>query len=112
MNLPEAPLGRYRFAACCRYVQPSTEIQYVLDWTRGADVDLGCGTMAVGDSTQDPFVSKNGSFHYDAPPFCSPSVPGAKHPNSMHRVSYQWSTGQRGGTDDADPGYYFQRCPR
>ena len=90
-----------------RYAEPFTKIQYVLDWTRGAEVDLGCGTMAVGDSTRDPLISKGGAFLYPG----GPSVSGPKHPNSMHRISYQWLNGQR-NLQANDPGFYSQRCPR
>ena len=94
-------------ASLRRYAEPFTKIQYELDWTRGAEVDLGCGTMAVGDSTRDPLISKAGPFTYPG----GPSVSGPKHPNSMHRISYQWLNGQR-NLQANDPGFYSQRCPR
>ena len=75
-------------------------MQYELDWARGAEVDLGCGTMAVGDSTHDPLISKAGPFTYPD----GPSVQGDKHPNSMQRISYQWPTGQR-DPQKKDPGF-------
>ena len=90
-----------------RYAEPFTKIQYELDWTRGAEVDLGCGTMAVGDSTHDPLISKGGAFLYPD----GLSIPGPKHPGSMRRLSYQWPNGQR-NIQTKDPGFYNQRCPR
>ena len=75
------------------YEQPYTKIHYELDFTRGADVDIGCGTTIVGDTTKDATVSK--------------SV--FTHPNSMHRLSYQLLKGR------GNPGFYPQvrlRQPR
>ena len=59
------------------YEQPYTKIHYELDFSRGADVDIGCGTTIVGDTTQDKHVNKS-IF---------------THPNSMHKASYQYPKG-------------------
>ena len=42
------------------YEQSNTEkIHYELDFSRGAEVDLGCGTTVVGDTSEDERIPKN-----------------------------------------------------
>jgi len=77
------------------YTQPHTKIHYELDFSRGVDVEIGCGTTVVGDSTRDGTISKTNSAH----------------PNNMHRVSYAWPTG-RGDSKAGLAGFYPQKCPR
>ena len=79
------------------YKPPHTKIFYELDFSRGAEVDIGCGTTAVGDSTSDGAVSKS----------------NWRHPLSMQRMSYVWWTGRRNNkTSPPDFGEYPQKCPR
>ena len=79
------------------YKPPHTKIFYELDFSRGAEVDIGCGTTAVGDSTGDGAVSKS----------------NGRHPLSMQRISYVWFTGRRNNkTSPPDFGVYPQKCPR
>ena len=81
------------------YKPPHTQIFYELDFSRGAEVDIGCGTTVVGDSTLDGMVSKNKT----------------KHPLSMQRFSYAWMVGRRNNNVNASPpdfGVYPQKCPR
>ena len=79
------------------YKQPYQKIHYELDFSLGADVDIGCGTAVVGNGAGDANIPK--------------SV--FTHPDSMHHISYQWMVG-RGDlkADPPDPGFYPQRCPR
>ena len=60
-------------------------------------VDIGCGTRVVGDTTNDKKISK--------------SV--FTHPLSMFEFSYQWAEG-RGNLNahPPDPGFYPQPGPR
>ena len=67
------------------YEQPYSKIHYELDFSLGAEVDIGCGTEVVGDGTEDPDISK--------------SV--RAHPLSMHSYSYQMTNGR--GNLNADP---------
>ena len=67
------------------YKQPYSKIHYELDFSLGAEVDIGCGTEVVGDGTEDPDISK--------------SV--RAHPLSMHSYSYQMTNGR--GNLNADP---------
>ena len=60
------------------YEQPYTKIHYELDFSRGADVDIGCGTTVVGDSTEDGLIPRT----------------RFTHPCSMHALSYQWPNGR------------------
>ena len=79
------------------YAQPFTKIHYELDFLRGAEVDIGCGTSVVGDATNDTQVPKS----------------DYAHPNSCREVSYQWLEG-RGNLNAKPPelGYFPQRCQR
>ena len=79
------------------YKPPHTKIYYELDFSRGAEVDIGCGTTVAGDSTRDGVVSKS----------------KGRHPLSMQRISYAWPTGRRNNnTSPPDFGEYPQKCPR
>ena len=71
------------------YEQPYTKIHYELDFSRGAEVDIGCGTAVVGDSTEDGWLDKS----------------NAAHPLSMQRLSFNFRV-------KGETGYYPQRCPR
>ena len=77
------------------YKQPYLKIHYELDFTTGAEVDIGCGTAAVGNGKGDADVSKS----------------LRAHPLSMHPISYQFPIG-RGDPSAGDPGHYPHRCPR
>ena len=79
------------------YEQPHTKMHYELDFSRGAKVDIGCGTEVVGDGTDDQIIPK--------------SV--FAHPSSMHEMSYQWLEGRANlNATPPDVGYYPQKCPR
>ena len=70
---------------------------YELDFSLGAEVDLGCGTAVVGDATNDGNVPKSQT----------------RHPLSMFEFSYQWTEGRAAPNSvPPDPGFYPQRCPR
>ena len=79
------------------YKQPYSKIKYELDFSRGAEVDIGCGTSVVGNGAGDPYIPK---YVY-------------AHPLSMHTFSFQCPIGR--GNLNADPpdyGYYPTSCPR
>ena len=84
------------------YAQPFLKTRYELDFSRGAEVDIGCGTTVVGDGSVDQNIPKDEL--------------GLAHPLSMHEWSYQWPSGRATrSTITADPpdyGYFPQRCPR
>ena len=87
-------LGLLQFVG---YKQPYSSIRYELDFSLGAEVDLGCGTTVVGNGAGDTQISKE-MF---------------KHPLSMHHFSYQWLTARSNlKADPPDPGHYPQPCPR
>ena len=67
------------------YEQPYSKIHYELDFSLGAEVDLGCGTEVVGDGSKDPNIPKD----------------VYAHPLTMHEASYQVTTGRR--NLNADP---------
>ena len=75
-----------RFAG---YAQPHTKIHYELDFSRGAEVDLGCGTTVVGDTTHDEAISQE----------------RFAHPSSMFEISYQFPAGRGTRTHD-NPGSF------
>ena len=79
------------------YAQPFAKIHYELDFSLGAEVDIGCGTTVFGNGAVDENIPK--SRH--------------AHPLSMQTMSYQWP-GSRGNpsADPPDYGYYPWRCPR
>ena len=81
------------------YQQPFLKIRYELDFSRGAEVDIGCGTTVVGDGSVDKNIPKDQD--------------GLKHPLSMHEWTYQWPSG-RVNLKATPPDYGFlpQRCPR
>ena len=60
------------------YEQPYSKIHYELDFSLGADVDLGCGTAVVGDASNDAVILK--SLY--------------RHPLAMHVVGYQYVAGK------------------
>ena len=79
------------------YEQPHSKIKYELDFSLGADVDLGCGTSVFGNAGLDRNIPKR---RYS-------------HPLSMHKFSYQYTAGRGNpAADPPDPGYYPQRCAR
>ena len=79
------------------YKPPHTKILYELDFSRGAEVEIGCDVTAVGDSTKDGMVSKS----------------RGRHPLSMQSMSYVWWSGRRNNnTSPPDFGEYPQKCPR
>lgn len=57
------------------YAQPYTKIRYELDWTQGAEVDVGCGTAVVGDATITPMHTSKSMF---------------TDPMSQYKWQYQW----------------------
>lgn len=77
----------------CRY----SKIQYELDFSLGAEVDIGCGTAVVGDAAVDANIPRT-TF---------------AHPLSMHHLSWQYPMG-RGDlkADPQIPGHFANRCPR
>ena len=79
------------------YAQPYSEIKYELDFSLGAEVDIGCGTLVVGDGAVDENIPKS----------------RFAHPQSMNAQSFQWMYG-RGNwrANPPDYGYYPQRCLR
>ena len=79
------------------YEQPFSKIHYELDFSRGAEVDIGCGATVVGDGLRDTKISK--------------SV--VAHPLSRHLWEYQMpgSHGNR-NADPPDPGNFAASCPR
>ena len=79
------------------YKQPYSRIRYELDFSLGAEVDLGCGTAVVGNGAGDKNIPKD----------------VFAHPLSMKQMSYQWFTGRSNlKADPPDPGFYPNRCPR
>ena len=84
-----APLLEPKELKFTGYAPPYTKIHYELDFSRGAEVDIGCGTMVVGDST------------HDKPTPMSVFT----HPNSMIEFMFQWPTGRKTGN-------YPMKCPR
>ena len=64
---PELEPKEKKFAG---YAQPFTKIHYELDFSRGAEVDIGCNTSVVGDTADDPHIPKS----------------DFAHPNSMREV--------------------------
>ena len=79
------------------YAQPYRKIRYELDFSRGAAVDIGCGTSVVGDTTEDGPTNKT----YFA------------HPNSCREISFQYEEGRGNLKDDPpDLGYYPEKCQR
>ena len=90
---PLAPVER-KFVG---YEQPYERIHYELDFTLGAQVEIGCGTAVVGDGTNDKNVPKS----FDA------------HPLAMSTFSFALPAGR--GNPNADPpdlGYFPYPCPR
>ncbi len=81
------------------YKQPYTKIHYELDFSRGAEVDIGCGTTVVGDGSVDKSVPTDQA--------------GLAHPLSMHEFSFLAPDG-RGDphADPPDPGFYPFPCTR
>ena len=67
------------------YKQPYSKIHYELDFSLGAEVDIGCGTEIVGDGSKDPNIPKD----------------VYAHPLTMHESSYQLTAGRR--NLNADP---------
>ena len=76
------------------YAQPYLQIRYELDFTRGAEVDIGCGTSVVGNGALDTPVS----------------MQETAHPLSMREPGYYWP----GAPDISkeNPGFYPSKCPR
>ena len=60
------------------YAQPDNKIHYELDFSLGADVDIGCGTAVTGDGGKDKKILK--------------TVWG--HPLSQFPMSYQFTQGR------------------
>lgn len=79
------------------YEQPFSKIHYELDFSRGSDVDIGCGSDVDGDGLHDAKISK--------------SV--VAHPLSRDLWNYQMpgSHGNR-NADPPDPGNFMSNCPR
>ena len=81
------------------YAQPFLKIRYELDFSRGAEVDIGCGTTVVGDGSVDKSVPTDQA--------------GLAHPLSMHEFGYQWPVRRRNlDATPPDCGVFPQRCPR
>ena len=71
------------------YEQPYSKIHYELDFSLGAEVDIGCGTEVVGDGSKDPKIPKD----------------VYAHPASMYAASYQLGSGRANlNADPPDPG--------
>lgn len=80
-----------------RYTQPFSKIHYELDFSLGAEVDIGCGTAVVGDGSSDLNIPK--SVH--------------THPLSRQLFQYQFPTGRPvPNMDPPDVGFFSSRCPR
>jgi len=80
------------------YQQPFLKIRYELDFSRGAEVDIGCGTTVVGDGSVDKNIAR------DRPELLA-------HPLSMHEFSYDFGIG-RANLKAKHYGFFPQRCPR
>ena len=82
------------------YEQPFLKIRYELDFSMGAEVDIGCGTSVVGDGSADTPVAKDEA--------------GLAHPLSMYEYSYQWPFGRANlKADPPDYGHFEAAlCPR
>ena len=92
-----APLLEPKEQMFAGYEQPYSKIHYELDFSLGAEVDIGCGTAVNGDASGDDNVRKD----------------VFAHPLSMMEASYQWYRGRANpNADPPDPGYYPQNCPR
>ena len=80
------------------YEQPFSQIKYEIDFSRGAEVDIGCDTSVVGNGAADPDISKD----------------RFTHPASMQSINFQWIDGRANLVDpkNLDYGYYPLRCPR
>ena len=73
------------------YVQPYLQIRYELDFTRGAEVDIGCGTAVIGNGTRDKPTPKTRT----------------DHPLSMSKVGHYWP----GDVSDVClPSFFLPRC--
>ena len=75
------------------YAQPFTKIRYKLDFSRGAEVDIGCGTTVIGDGRGDNNVAKDEA--------------GLRLPSSMHAWSFQWPIMRVGNLKATPPQYGF-----
>ena len=94
-----APLLEPKERMFVGYAQPYTSIRYELDFTRGAEVDIGCGTAVVGNAARDQKIPKD-AFNFS-------------HPLSMYRNSYQWPGSQVNlNAVPIDPGTFPNPCPR
>ena len=81
------------------YEQPFVKIRYELDFSRGAEVDIGCGTSVVGDGSADKWIVKDAA--------------GLAHPLSMYEFSYQWRYGRaKLNATPPDYGYFPGYCSR
>ena len=79
------------------YAQPYSKIHYELDFSLGAEVDIGCGTSVVGNGANDANIPKSVNTH----------------PSSMNEFSFNFMIGVTNLR--AEPpvyGYYPERCPR
>ena len=56
---PRHACGCRHLCHLCRYEQPFAKIHYELDFSLGANVDIGCGTTLFGDGTNDVNVPKS-----------------------------------------------------
>ena len=65
------------------YKQPHTKIHYELDFSLGAEVDIGCGTAVVGNGALDGDISKKHTTH----------------PLSMELFQFQYTIGRGNATD-------------
>ena len=85
-----APLLEPKERKFVGYQQPYSRIRYELDFSLGAEVDIGCGTAVVGNGEGDPNIPRD-LF---------------AHPLSMHQWSYQWPSGRGNlNADPPDPGH-------
>ena len=75
------------------FKQPHSKIHYELDFSLGAEVDIGCDTAVQYDSTDD--------FHVPRDAYA--------HPQSMTVFNHQWFYGR---PSSSDPGYFAWPCPR
>ena len=81
------------------YAQPYTDIRYELDFTLGAEVDIGCGTAVVGNGKLDQKIRKD-ALNYS-------------HPLSMYPENYQWPVGRTNlNSDPIEPGTFPNAAPR
>ena len=98
-TIPAPKLLKQKAKMFVGYKQPYSKITYELDFSLGAEVDVGCGTSVVGNGAVDENIPKDAS--------------GLAHPHSMLEYSFQWVHGRANlKAEPPDYGYYPQKCSR